>query len=80
MDFKFFEIVLRMKNVFSSPDGSQYPFGLAFSPKDMAYSGREVVVENGGCAPKKKPAFRPVYKIILIYKSKSCKIQFLRFF
>jgi len=28
-------------------------FGLGFSPKDMAYSGREVVMKNNRFAPKK---------------------------
>jgi len=45
----------------SSPDGSQYPFGLVFRPKDMAYSVREVVLKNYRYAPKKTPAFRPVF-------------------
>lgn len=49
-----FEIVLRKIKVISSPDESQYPFGLGFSPKDMGYSGREVVLEKGRSAPKKK--------------------------
>ncbi len=48
------EIVIRKTKVLSSPDGSKYPFGLVFSPKDMAYSGREVVMKNNRFAPKKK--------------------------
>jgi len=48
-----FEKGFRMTNIFSSPDGSQYPFGLAFSPKDVVYSGREVVLKNYRYAPKK---------------------------
>jgi hypothetical protein len=43
-----------MLNVVSSPNGNQYPFGLAFRPKDMAYSGREVVLKNYHYAPKRK--------------------------
>jgi hypothetical protein len=49
----------------SSPDGSKYPFGLGFSPKDIADSGSEVDEKPNTSAPKTKktPAFRPVLLI-----------------
>ncbi|PVX47365.1 hypothetical protein C8C85_3301 [Flavobacterium sp. 103] len=45
-----------------SPDGSKYPFGMGFSPKDIAYSGSEVDEKANCSAPKQKktPAFRLV--------------------
>jgi hypothetical protein len=37
-----------------NPDARQYLFGLELIPKDIAYSGREVVMKNNSFAPKKK--------------------------
>jgi hypothetical protein len=46
-------ILIALKNIklSLSPDGSKYPFGLEFSPKDIAYSGSEVVMKNYSYAP-----------------------------
>lgn len=51
-----FQNIIRITNVLSSPDGSKYPFGLGFSPKDIADSGSEVDVKPNNSAPKKKTA------------------------
>jgi hypothetical protein len=42
-------------------------FGLAFSPKDIAYSGREVIMKNNGFAPKKTPIYRLVFAVIFLF-------------
>ena len=59
-----------------SPDGSQYPFGLGFSPKDREYSGREVVMKNNSCAPKKNTNLSTgVYVIVLIISRFTCLFE-----
>jgi hypothetical protein len=41
-------------NISSSPDGSKYPLGLGFSPKDTVDSGSEVDEKPKTSAPKTK--------------------------
>ena len=65
----YFEIVIRMINFSLAPMAASILFGLGFSPKDTAYSGRKVVMKNYGFAPKKNTNISTdvfkLFKIIL---------------
>jgi hypothetical protein len=49
----------------SSPDGSKYPFGLGFNPKDIADSGSELDEKTSTSAPKNKKTAKRCHFAVL---------------